>query len=233
MTGEKKKAKKARRGNRGKGSKYVRDTLRKLDQKVKTAGLRKKSRQERSTEPDGPVERILVPALPHRKRDGRLGVSPDVGDYYQAIGPLEHPYMRLALVRGKERPVAKTELECGEGCVRLCLVVGYLTQVEPKFGGGIKLGHGEYIDYSDVKHDLGYHQLKREEAYLETFRAAPNYVHYMRVDYWAGNCKLVADPDNNKVVWVKPCRYIRADDELILRPDSAFFPAEQKEEEKE
>jgi hypothetical protein len=220
--------KKTRRGKKGKGSEFVHEHKKLLQQSTRTARLRKKGRRERAAEdPSGPVERRMVPALPENPKKGEFGVHSGVADYYRRIVPGGHPLLRLNVdTLGQQRVVAVRDIGWKEVGLRLCCVVGYLTKVEPEPHKGIKLGHGEYIDFSDVRFDLGYHALKGER-YVEGNRAEPNYIHYIRCrtsDDWRTNCKLVADPAGQKVVWLVTTGFIGKGMEVMVEYDSTFFP---------
>lgn len=103
--------KKAHRGKKGKMSAFVHDMKRKLDQGIRTSQLRKQSRQERSADPVVPVERVLVPALHHDPKAPSTLVHPSIVEYYQKIGPLEHPCLEIRRDRrGNKRVVARRDI---------------------------------------------------------------------------------------------------------------------------
>lgn len=102
-------------------------------------------------------------------------------------------------------------------------MVGYRTSEKPAAGGGIKIGHGEYIDYSSVRYDLGYHHFKGKK-YMESCGAAPNFAHYIRSSRYDYTCRLEADETCQSIVWVVPDGDIPAGCEISVKHDPAFFP---------
>ena len=221
--------KRTRRGRRGKGSAFVHQHLKTVHQASRTAGVRREKRQERSTDPSRPVERRLFPALPHDSRMNLVDVAPRVAEYYRKITPGHHPYLKLVEDErtGGKKVVARVNLDADRTGRLLCPVVGYLSQVEPQPGRGIKLGGGEYLDFSDLRYDLGYHEFKGERKHVESFAAEPNYAHYIRCrneDDSPTNCKLRADPDGKKVVWFVTTCKILAGDEVMCEYDPRFWP---------
>ena len=218
--------KSSRRGKRGAGSRFVQHHKKKLAQGTRTGELRERTRQERSTAPSVPVERRLVPSLPHDPKDGGLGAHPGVVEYYRSIAPRNHPYLRLVEDAQKKCHVIVTRDIRMREDVRLCCVVGYLTKTEPAPGCGIKLGHGEYIDYSNVLYDLGYHALKFQR-HVENLPAEPNYSRYIKCRDDARyhvNCMLVGDSVSQRVVWFKLICDVSMGDKLVVKFDPRFMP---------
>ena len=231
--GKEKTWKKTRRGKPGKGSAFTHEQLKKLSQRRRTAGKRQEHRQERSTEPSVAVAKRLVPSLPHDAKLGELDVHRGLADYYRKISPGNHPYLKLVeLTKGEMRVVAVRDILTKEVGLKLCCVLGELTRVEPEPHCGIKLGHGEYINFSNVRYDLGYHGLKPPHKYVESMAAEPNYSHYIRCrnsDDLRTNCKLEADPGGQRVVWFKTIRHIRRGEEVMVEYDPVFFPSGKEE----
>lgn len=226
---KKKEGKKTHRGGRGKSSAMVRGMINRAGQSRATGEKRRKHRQERSTDPSGPVERIIVPQIPHDSRSpaGLSQVHPGVLEYYRGIEPLRHPYLALFEDQGKKWVTACAHLEydwdLDPGAhPSLCCVVGHLSKEAPPPGGGIKIGHGEFIDYSSVPVDLGYHAFKPSHE-VEQYPAVANFVRYMRRHPSAFNCVLWKDKRSSRVIWVKPAQRIKRGDPIVLRDDPSFF----------
>jgi hypothetical protein len=228
----KKKGKKGgtHRGNRGKGSSFMRGHLNELNQGIVTAQKRRNHRMERTTDPDAPpVEHIIVPQIPHDGRTCVESANQDVVKYYRAIGPPRHPVLAVSDDKSiKDKwTVAWKDMRPGwveavGGKEFLCPVVGHMTSEPPAPGCGIRIGKNRFIDWSRVPVDLGYHTFK-PHLQLETMAAMPNFVKFMRRDPEYFNCILWRDELSEKVVWVRPVRWASAKDPIVLRDDPDFF----------